>query len=128
MWTDSLRNAEAEFTSRCIEALGEVTWAHPLLRRLREAGGVTARNKPLLFEIRVAYEIHRAGRTATYEFATGVGDSTVDFCVSGSPEWLIESVSISESNAVKTATLDDGQISHVTLTSALGDSKSSEEG
>ena len=127
MWTDSLKQAEVELTSRAINALQHIAWAAPLLNRLDKAGGITTQNRPLLFEIRVAYEIHRACRTATYEF-TSACDGSVDFRVHGSPEWLIEIVSIGESDAVKEATVKNDPISQVLLKSISGDNKSSEEG
>jgi hypothetical protein len=48
--------------------------------------------------------------------------------VHGPPEWLIETVSAQESNAVKAATTEHGPLSQVTLASSHSDSKSSEEG
>jgi hypothetical protein len=128
MWTDSLSLVEAEFTERAIAALGSVGWARPLLVRLESCGGITSSNLPLLFEVRVAYELHRLGRTAEYEFAAGVGGSTIDFRVEGAPEWFIETASAQESEAVREATTKNGALSEVILTSSLSDNKASEEG
>jgi hypothetical protein len=86
-------------------------------------GGLTASNMPLLFEARVAYELHRAKRTAEYEFPTGVGESSVDFRVHGSPEWLIEVVSVSESKAVQKATIQAGALSMMRLSTRSEDAR-----
>jgi len=56
---------------------------------------------PLLFEVRYAYELHRAGIVAEYEHAAGIGDSTVDFCIHGERDWLVELVSLRETEALK---------------------------
>jgi hypothetical protein len=61
-----------------------------------------------MFEVRFAFELHRAGVVAQYEYPTGIGDSSVDFRIPGSPEWLIEIVSIRASDAVKRATCQSG--------------------
>jgi hypothetical protein len=128
MWSDFLSVAEARFTESALAVLASVAWARPLLHRLAQAGGIKTANLPLLFEVRVAYELHRAGVTADYEFAAGVGNTTIDFRVYGSPEWLIETASVGESDAVKSATRRYGMLSEVTLTDVEPDSKSSEEG
>ncbi len=105
MWSGTLTTTEARYTEGILQALSRVAWAAPLLAKVNAEGGLTAGAMPVLFEARVAYEIHRASRQAEYEFATGVGTSTVDFRVLGSPEWLIETVSVRESDAVKRATI-----------------------
>jgi hypothetical protein len=60
-----------------------VPWARSVLDRLKKAGGIRSENKPLIFEVRFAYELHRAGNVAEYEYKAGVGGSTVEFCVPG---------------------------------------------
>jgi hypothetical protein len=94
IWTDTLTTQEVEFTRRAIGVLSNAPWANPLLSRLRKRGGIKRENMPLMFEVRYAYELHRAGLMAVYEFPTGVKNSTVDFCVRNSATWLIELVSI----------------------------------
>lgn len=106
MWTDTLTTTEAEYTRQVLEELSRVAWAGSLLAKIEAAGGLTAAAMPLLFEVRVAYELYRTGCHVQYEYPSGVGDSTVDFRVVGSREWLIELVSIRESNAVKRATVE----------------------
>ena len=108
--------------------LGSVEWARPLLDRVARSGGITRENLPLLFEVRVAYELHRVGMIADYEFAAGVGKSTLDFRVSGRPDWLIETVSVQESDATKAATTELGGVARVALATSASDAKGSEEG
>jgi len=59
---------------------------------------------PLMFEVRFADELHRVNATAQYEFAAGVGQSTVEFRLNTDPVWLVELVSIRLSNAGRRAT------------------------
>jgi hypothetical protein len=99
-----MRLSMVEATNRAISRLARVDWAGDLLRRINSRGGVVASNEALLFEARFADALHRAGRHAVYEYATGVGGTTVDFLIPGSPNWVIELVSILDSDAVKDAT------------------------
>ena len=108
MWSDRLTSAELHRTQRAIAELSAVDWAHPLLARLERAGGLTRENMPLMFEVRYAQELHRAGVTARYEFPAGVGDSTVEFRLDTDPAWLVELVSVRTSDAVKRATRQVG--------------------
>lgn len=61
-----------------------------------------------MFEVRFAFELHRAGVVAEYEYSTRIGGSSVDFRIPGLPEWLIEIVSIRAGDAVKRATRQTG--------------------
>jgi len=70
---------------------------------------------PLLLEIRVACAFQRNGIRPQYEFSAGSGTKSVDFHVHGTPEWLIEVVSLTESDAVKDATEDDALFTSVVL-------------
>lgn len=128
MWSDILTKPEAEYTMHAIGVLGTLPWAQSLLRRVHAAGGITSANKPLLFEVRFALELHRAGVIPDYEYPAGVGDSTVDFRVPGSVEWLIEVVSIGASNAVKRATHQRGLIYEQLLSTGASDPAQSGEG
>jgi hypothetical protein len=58
-----------------------------------------------LFELRYAHDLVRAGVAPVYEHRTGVGNSTVDFKLPGTVPWLVELVSIRESDAMKAATI-----------------------
>ena len=109
MLSDRVRLEEYEFTKEAIHALRSVYWAEPLLRRVAQARCLLEpETKPLMFEVRVAFELHRARVVAEYEYPTGIGGSSVDFRISGSPEWLIEIVSIRVSIAVQRATTQAG--------------------
>ncbi|MBI3894544.1 MAG: hypothetical protein HY313_01300 [Acidobacteria bacterium] len=127
MMTDTLTPAEVKHTEYAIEQLSDVFWAEPLLNKIRDAGGVQAKNKPLLFEVRFAFELHRRGIVADYEYATGVGNSSVDFRIPGDVEWLIEIVSIQKSDAIKRATFDNGFFFGASLSSTALDPAQSEE-
>jgi len=104
MWSDSLRAQEFPYSEYAIESLRDVLWARRLLTTLASRGGVKAENSETLFEVRFALELHRAGVNADNEYATGIGESRVDFHLKGDQEWLIEIVSLRESKPVKDAT------------------------
>lgn len=108
MLADRVRNDEYDFTLEAMDALQSVPWAAPLLHAAQARDLLNAENKPLMFEVRFAFELHCAGMIAEYEYPTGVGGSSVDFRVLGSPQWLIEIVSIRASDAVKRATRHSG--------------------
>jgi hypothetical protein len=115
MLSDRLRSTEVDGTKRAMEALAKVPWAKPVLARLRRAGGIKPENMPLMFEVRFAEELHRAGVTAEYEFPAGVGKSTVEFRLNTKPTWLIELVSIRTSDAARRATRQIGPLCHEQL-------------
>ena len=108
MWGEILTTSEVEYCRTVCEDLRGVPWAAPLVTRV-EGARWNYQTKPLLFEIRVAAEIHRSGLTARYEHQTGIGSSSVDFQFEHEGrEWLLELVSILVSDAVKAATWDNG--------------------
>lgn len=75
-----------------------------LLRKIEEQGGVKHAPVGLLFELRFAFELTLYCPDARIEYEThaGVANSTVDFRVAtGDCEWLIELVSIEESQPVR---------------------------
>jgi hypothetical protein len=121
MWSDTLTSSEAEFTERAIASLKDVAWARPVLERLQKSGGLKSENMPLMFEVRFAYELHRAGKMAAYEYSAGVGDSTVEFRVPGDITWLIELVSIRTSQAAKRAITQTGLVYQQILSTDAGD-------
>jgi len=82
-------NPEQESNRRALSDLKSVAWAEPLLKEIDRRGGLAA-PRSFFFELRYASEIHSAGFTATYEFKTGVANSSVDFCIHSTPEWLVE--------------------------------------
>lgn len=110
MWSDRLTSKEANRTQRAITELSTVPWTKPLLLRLENAGGLRSENMPLMFEVRFAHELYRAGVSAEYEYPAGVADSTVEFRTNTSPSWLIELVSVRTSDAAKRAIRQTGLI------------------
>ena len=104
MCPDWLSEKEGKYAAHVVNELRTVCWASALLRRIDERGGITASNQPLLFEARFAYELFRRGRHVEYEYPAGVGASTIEFRISNSKEWLIELVSVSESDGMRLAT------------------------
>ena len=127
MWSDSLSVAEANFTKKAIDSLKHSVWAAPVVRRLEESGGINSTNMPLMFEVRYAYELHRKGVTAQYEYSAGVGGSTVEFRVTDKISWLIELVSIRTSQAAKNAVTQSGMIYQQILATDSEDIAQSEE-
>ncbi len=128
MWAYTLSVREVEFTEQAILALQGVEWSHSLLQNLQKRGGISTRNMSLMFEVRVAYSLHRLGFTPNYEYSTGVGDKKADFLVKSASEWLIEVVSLGTSEAVKTATKEMDGISELVLRSTAENRRQSEEG
>src|SRR5438876_9617268 len=127
MWSDTLTPNEAEFTQRAMDALANVVWAKPLLRRVAAAGGLVASAMPLLFEVRFAYELHRAGTAPEYEYTAGVEQSTVEFRIPAALEWFVELVSIRVSEPAKSAIRRTGLIYEQTLSSTAHDPRQTEE-
>lgn len=137
-----MSSAEVDGAEVAIATLQSHGWARGLLaharvrgslpEQLRQAKSPTPENASDLFELRFAAELARAGRVAQYEFPAGVGNSTIDFRVVGSPDWLIELVCLRTTQAVKASTVerDLGQgaavYSHV-LSSDAPNPKNTEE-
>ena len=127
MFSDALTEDEERFTEHAVGALSTVSWAEPLLGRLRRAGGICSRSKPLLFEVRFAFALHQAGVVAQYEHKTGVGGSTVDFRIKTSVEWLIELASVRASDAARRATRRRGHLLEQRFSSSSSDPAQSRE-
>jgi hypothetical protein len=81
-----------------------------------------------LFEIRYARALAEAGLSARYEHSAGVGNTTVDFRVDIDPPWLIELVSLHESEAFKAASWKSGAFAGFILSTDADDPRRSEEG
>jgi len=144
MWADTLKAEEVSATLDAVDQLSGVPWARPLLTqaasildRLRvgltdkdayRANPVTPAETSFLFEIRFARALADAGLTATYEYAAGIGSSTVDFRVELDPPWLVELVSLHESDAFKAAAWTDGTVGRYLLRTDADDPRQSEEG
>lgn len=127
MWSNTLKIEEVESTKRAISALKKVPWAQPVLKRLKQAGDFKSENMPLMFEVRYTYELYRAGKVAEYEYGTGIGNSTVEFKISGDTTWLVELVSLRTSNAAKKATVQNGPFIEQKFSSDAEDNKQTEE-
>lgn len=104
MCSDRLSSKEVEYTTRILKELQAVGWASPLLSKIEKDGGITVANQPLLFEARFAYELFRRDKLVQYEYSAGVDDSKIDFRITNSKEWLIELVSVRESEGMQSAT------------------------
>lgn len=144
MWADSLTTEEVDSTLSAADRLHAVTWATPLLSltkplldRLRagiadrtayQANPIRPSELSFLFEIRFADSLASAGLTAEYEYHAGVGNTTVDFCVPLGAPWLVELVSLHESEAFKAATWAQGEVFGYALHTDADDPKQSEEG
>lgn len=135
---------EVRATLEAAKELETVIWAAPLLRR---TGGIIERlseglidrasylrnplldsDKAILIELRFARALNRAGANAIYEYGTGVGGSSIDFKVEGSPSWMIEVMSLRESQAIRDASWEDGPFFGMELRTDAEDQRQSEEG
>lgn len=141
---DKMKREEVEATVTAAKELETVTWAAPLLRRTRDIitrlsegladhdsylrNPLIDSDKAILIEVRFARALHRSGANAIYEYETGVGDSSIDFKIEGTPSWMIEVMSLRESNAVRDASWQDGPFSGMLLSTDAEDPKQSEEG
>jgi hypothetical protein len=92
-----------ERNERGLKALRSEPWARGLVARV-DALGIKPEADDTLFELRYAHDLVRAGLQPAYEHRTGVGNSTVDFNLPGEVPWLVELVSIRQSDAMKAAT------------------------
>jgi hypothetical protein len=144
MWTDTLKLEEVAGTLRAAERLESVGWARPLLDHTKhildrlhvgltdkDAYGLNplaAAEMSFLFEIRFAAALAAAGLSAEYERSAGVGNSTVDFRVALNPPWLVELVSLHESDAFKAASWTNGVYHGYMLHTNATDPRQSLEG
>jgi len=118
---------EVEYTDRAANELRAVDWTDKLLQRFDQNGGSVSENMPLMFEVRFAYELYLRGVEAQYEYSAGVEDSTIDFRVMSPQEWLIELVSVRESQGLQAATEHHGFFWSRQLSSDARDERQSEE-
>ncbi len=130
---DYLTTEEGEAAQDAISELNDVRWIEPLLRSIQDNGGVTRNTMPLLFELRFAHALHRAGVMAEYEIG-GEGDSTLDFgfTYEGQP-WRVELMRLHETQAARDASrsgVDDEGVTWFgrVLSSVAEDARESEEG
>lgn len=100
-----LTKAEGDATTEAIETLRPLSWARLLLERIQNGGGLVTENMSALFEARFGQALHDCGITPVYEYAAGVGDTTVDFSCA---DWNVELLAFDETDAAKAATWEEG--------------------
>lgn len=128
----SLTTREAEFCEHAIAEFRNVGWAGALIGRIFELGGLSTATMSYLFELRFAYELHRAGVVAEYE-VPGEAGTTIDFGFTcENTRFMVELLRLEETAAARAATTIDetGVLPHISryLSSAAEDSRQSEEG
>lgn len=100
-----LTGSEADRSRACIEELTEANTASALTKAINKNGGVEAKNaRPLLFEARFAVELLHKNITPHYEYPGGIDDDRIDFKFSDDPSWLVELVSIDETDVLSKMT------------------------
>lgn len=143
MW-HSLKTEEVEGTLKATRSLTRLPWAKPLLVQTQpiidklivgqedktayRANPVSEGERGFLFELRFAAMLASIGMPAEYEHKTGVGDSSVDFKLALDLPWLIELVSLRESQAVRKASWENNNFFGVLLYTHAEDPKQSQEG
>ncbi|AND87297.1 blr1673 [Bradyrhizobium diazoefficiens USDA 110] len=100
-----LTTTEAVSTAEAIETLRPLPWARLLLNRIEDGGGLTTENMSALFEARFGQALHDCGITPVYEYAAGVGETSVDFACG---VWNVELLSFDETDAAKAASWEEG--------------------
>lgn len=86
-------SGEIRLTQAAIEALSEVNQCTELVERFRSADSFRdPENRNYMFEARFAYELLSVGADFKYEYAAGVGNSTIDFKTASDPTWCVELV------------------------------------
>lgn len=104
----SLRQEEVDATNTAVEVLRDQAWAQPMIARFQREGGCSKANMPLMFEIRYGLALHDCGLSPAYEYATGVGNTSVDFMFDTEARWLVEAYSLAETEAAVAATSSEG--------------------
>jgi hypothetical protein len=124
----TLSEREATATQVALRVLRGAPWAAQLVARVTERGGLSTANMPLLFEARFGLALHDCGVAPNYEYAAGVGETTVDFQFG---QWLVELYSLEESDALKSATWEmDSSFGRILMTPPPprpGDAKRTED-
>jgi hypothetical protein len=124
-WGEILTTPEVDYCCAIRDELPGVPWVAPLITPL-DGERWCYPTKPLLFELRIAAEIHRATLTAHYEYLTGPGSSRVDFQFEHEGrEWLVKLGSILISDAVKAASCENGMLFGTDLSSDAADPRQS---
>ena len=128
MCANYLNMKEWNYCDSLLKSLNNIPWIKPLIRRVEESGGITKKNKPLLFELRFAADLHHIGLSADYEYKTSINDYSVDFrIIKDNFSWLVELKSIQTSDAVKHATKYEGPYEETILVTGAGKQSGEEE-
>lgn len=128
MWSNHLKDREVNYTRSVIDKLNIIPWARPIINSFNDGGGYISENMPIMFELRFAYELYKAGFSAQYEHNTNQGNSTIDFKIeTKNINWLIELVSIRTSNAAKRAIKKVGENEYQQILSSEQLDKQTEE-
>jgi hypothetical protein len=112
MYLDMLESSEAIFAQQVVGELKDVAWVRPIIRRIKENGGLNRENldhllqlKDQLFELRFAYALHQAGVAPRHEVPSEA-KSMIDFGFeSKGQQWAVEMMRLGETEAVKEATV-----------------------
>lgn len=75
----TLSEREATATQFALDIIRGESWAKELVARVADGGGLSTANMPFLFEARFGLALHDCGIVPEYEYAAGVGETTVDF-------------------------------------------------
>lgn len=111
-----LLQKEVGYMEYVLPRLSKVPGLTPLLQKIdslrNENGLLTVQAKPFLFEARLAYESLKNGVQPQYEYKAGVGETSIDFKIGSSPEFLIEAVSLGVTQGAKAAKVqrNDGYV------------------
>ncbi len=107
LWGDQLTSKEKERMEVVLADPKNVSRASPLIDSIDKQGGIQPETQPLLFEARIARELHRQGIQFDYEHEARDGETkSIDFRIGGDPGFLIEVVSLRTSEGVKEASYD----------------------
>ena len=128
MWSNHLKDREVNYTRFVIDELNVIPWAKPIIKCFNERGGYCSENMAIMFELRFAYELYKAGFSPQYEYNANQGNSTIDFKIeTKNSNWLIELVSIRTSNAAKRAIKKVGENEYQQILSSEFLDKQTEE-
>jgi hypothetical protein len=73
-WSEVLTEREGVYMTRLLPRLAQAPWASRLVAAIADGGGVTYKNKPLLFEARVGHALSQTQvALLAYEVSTRRG-------------------------------------------------------
>ena len=117
MFFEYLSEQEAARMEIVLAELESEPAARHLVQLVRDRGGICQGASPELFEARVAHELMCLNTDFVYEFAAGVGITTVDFLIDGAVPVLLEVASLRDSTGVRNAYHRAGAYTSFQLTS-----------